>query len=137
MPSILSLEAQQALLELVFSRADSLNGFWNLYIAVSLGLLGMMASAKPFTEMKGIKLMLTVGFTAFAYSNYDVISATNEQRAELLRLLAGSIYLPAAQHAGPPTKEQLMLFHGVLDALVISMVWFVPWHRATKPERAA
>lgn len=128
MSQSITIEAQQKLLELVFSRADALNGFWNLYIAVSLGLLGLMASAKPFTEVKAVKVLLSVAFVAFAYANYDVIAATNVQRSELLKLLAGSIYLPAAQHARPPTSGELAAFHGILDALVLALVWLVPWH---------
>jgi hypothetical protein len=133
----LTVDAQQKLLELVFARADALNGFWNLYIAVALGVLGLMASGKPFTEARPIKLLLTVAFAAFAYSNYDVIRATNFQRTELLSLLNGSLYYAAASHAAPPATWKLNVFHGALDLLVLLVVWLVPWHRPSAKEHAA
>lgn len=123
-------ETQLRLLAFVFARADALNGYWNLYIAVSLGLLGVMASAKPFTAIRIIKMLLTIGFVVFALSNLDSIDSTNEQRRQLLVLLEGSQYLPAAQEAGPPERWQLWLFHTVLDAIVVLCVWLVPWHKA-------
>ena len=80
------MESQLRLLDFVFGRADALNGYWNLYIAVSLGLLGIMASAKAFTEIRTIKILLTVAFVGFALSNLDVIDSTNEQRRQLASL---------------------------------------------------
>ena len=127
---------QQKLLELLFSRADALNGFWNLYIAVSLGALGVMVSGKPFTEVKAIKALLTTSFLAFAYSNYDVIASTNLQRVELLKLLEGSAFKAAASAAAPPSPVMLRLFHGTLDAIVVLAIWLVPWHKTIKGQSA-
>ena len=39
-------------LKLLFDRAEALNGYWNLYIAVSLGVVGLMASGKSFTRLR-------------------------------------------------------------------------------------
>lgn len=131
--SPLDAQTQQKVLELVFSRADALNGYWNLYIAVTLGLLGIMASGKAFTEARAIKLLLSFAFLVFAYSNLGAIDATNEQRRQLLLLLSGSSFHEAAAHAGPPRQALLWAFHMVLDVATILALWLVPWHRvATK-----
>ena len=127
---LLDTAAQQKLLELVFARADALNGYWNLYIAVALGLLGIMATGKPFTEERAIKLLLTAAFAVFAYSNVDAIDSTNEQRRQLLQLLSGSQYYQAALNAGPPPRIILWLFHLSLDFTAVLALWLVPWHRA-------
>lgn len=126
----MDIQQELKILELVFARADALNGYWNLYIAVSLGLLGVMASGKPFTEVRPIKVLLTLAFIGFACSNIDVLDSTNEQRRQLLLLLKNSSYSPAATAAGPPERWQLWMFHLTLDALIVLLVWFVPWHKA-------
>jgi len=127
--SMIDASSQQKVLELVFARADALNGYWNLYIAVTLGLIGLMASAKPFTEKMTIKILLSIAFAAFAYSNVDVLDATNEQRRQLLLLLKDSVYLPAALPAGPPERYLLWLFHIAMDVLTLLAIWLVPWHQ--------
>ena len=126
------MESQLRLLDFVFGRADALNGYWNLYIAVSLGLLGIMASAKAFTEIRTIKILLTDAFVGFALSNLDVIDSTNEQRRQLLLLLKDGPYLSAAKAAGPPERWHLWVFHIVLDTLLVLCVWLVPWHKADR-----
>jgi hypothetical protein len=126
------VETQLTLLGHMFGRADALNGYWNLYIGVTLGLLGVMASGKPFTELRTIKALLTVAFVAFALSNLDAIDSTNEQRRQLLLLLKDSPYYTAGKTAGPPESWQLRTFHLVLDLLIVLCVWLVPLHKATK-----
>jgi hypothetical protein len=54
-------------------RASALNGFWNLYIAVATGLVGIMASGKPFTQSKALKLFLSFAFVVFAVSEITII----------------------------------------------------------------
>jgi len=119
------------ILKALFERTDALNGYWNLYIGVSLGLLGLMASAKPFTQRRPIKVLLTLAFLLFAYSNLDAIYHTNGQRRELIRLIEGT-YQAVANHAAPPSNPLLIAFHLVLDLLVVLCLWRVRWHQASK-----
>src|SRR5258706_11085843 len=88
-------------LKLLFDRADALNGYWNLYIAVALGVLGLMASGKSFAHLRQTKALLTIAFVVFALSNLEVLIATNEQRRAIAALIDPA-YRAAAQHAGPP-----------------------------------
>ena len=89
------------LLKLVFERAEALNDYWNLYIAVSLGVLGLMASGKPFTRELTTKRLLTIGFIVFAGSNLNVLYSTNLQREALVALVS-SEYKDIANNAAPP-----------------------------------
>ena len=125
------MDEQLKLLALIFARADALNIYWNLYLALALGLLGLMASGKPFTGRVSVKLLLSVGFIGVALSNLGVIDAINEQRRQLLLLLGDSPALAAARAAMPPERWRVAAFHLGLDVLVVMCVWFVPWHRAS------
>jgi hypothetical protein len=122
------------LLKLIFERAEALNGYWNLYIAVSLGVLGLMASGKPFTHLRQTKILLTAAFFAFALSNLGVILDTNEQRRALGTLIAPE-FRAAAEHAGPPADWKVIAFHGALDLIVILCIWLVRWY-SPKDERS-
>ncbi len=117
---------QNELMNLIFGRVDALNGYWNLYIAVTLGILGIMASGKKFTKQTSIKTLLTVAFLVFAYSNWSAISGTNEQRRLLIPLVTAS-YSSVAQLTEPPLYWLLALYHGALDLLVIGGIWLVRW----------
>jgi hypothetical protein len=117
---------QNDIMQLIFGRVDALNGYWNLYIAVSLGILGIMASGKKFTKQPSIKILLTVTFIVFALSNWDAISGTNDQRRELIKL-AATPYATVAQLTAPPAYWVLAFYHGFLDLLVIGGLWLVPW----------
>lgn len=115
------------LLRTIFERSDSLNGYWNLYIAVSFGLLGLMASAKPFTQLRTTKILLTSAFIVFAASNANAIFDINEQRRELIALVSDQ-YKPIVSHGGPPKPAIFVAYHAALDLAVILCIWLVPWH---------
>jgi hypothetical protein len=115
------------LLKVVFQRADALNGYWNLYIVVALGVLGVMASGKSFTKRPSIKLLLSLAFAGFAYSNLDVLYHTNEQRRILIGLVE-PLYRAAADHAAPASNLALLSFHVFLDIAVVACIWVVPWY---------
>ncbi len=122
-------------LKLLFDRADALNGYWNLYIAVALGVLGLMASGKSFAHLRQTKALLTIAFVVFALSNLEVLIATNEQRRAIAALIDPA-YRAAAQHAGPPENWKLIAFHLTLDLVVVLCIWLVKWH-SLKDESSA
>ena len=114
------------ILSAIFDRVDAVNTYWNFYIVVSLGLLGIMASAKPFTEKVNTKIILTSGFFVFALSNGWAIWDDNNLRHELIELLPDK-YESLACEARPLPTFLLILFHGTIDLVVILSIWFVPW----------
>lgn len=129
------MDDQLKLLALIFARADALNVYWNLHLALALGLLGVMASGKPFTARVSIKLLLSVGFIVVALSNLGVIDQINEQRRQLLLLLGDCPAQAVARAAMPPERWKVGVFHIGLDVLVLMCVWFVPWYRARPAAR--
>ncbi len=117
---------QNEIMLLIFGRVDALNGYWNLYIVVALGILGLMASGKRFTKQSSIKVLLTITFLVFAYSNWSAISGTNEQR-RILITLAQAPYSTVADLTEPPSFLILALYHMILDLLVVGGIWLVRW----------
>ncbi len=116
-------------LQLAFDRADAVNSFWNIDIAVALGIIGVMASAKPFTRSARVKIVLTLGFVIFAGSNLLALLQTNMQRVELLKLvMLESRLAPVASVSGPELSWLLIVFHCTIDLLVVLAIWLVPWH---------
>ncbi len=128
---VLKNEAHMEMLQIIFERSDSLNGYWNLYIAVSLGILGLMASAKPFTQLRTTKFLLTVAFIAFAISNGHAMYDINDQRRELIELVE-TPFTAVVAHGRPPGRVQFVAFHAVLDLLVVLCIWLIPWCQLRK-----
>jgi hypothetical protein len=114
------------ILGFAIDRATAINGYWNLYIAVATGLVGVMSSGKVFTNSKPMKVFATIAFVVFAYSNLDAILRLGELRAVLLDMLPTE--MKALHESLAPAKPwQYIAFHGALDLLVIAAIWFVPW----------
>ena len=114
------------ILGFAIDRASAINGYWNLYIAVATGLVGVMASGKLFTKSNSLKIFITVAFVVFAYSNLDAILRLGELRSALLNMLPpemGGI----GKSLAPAKPWQYIAFHGVLDLLVVASIWLVPW----------
>src|SRR5262249_13985490 len=71
------------LLSLVFERYAAAQTFWNIYIIVTLGLLGFIASAKEACSRKPVQVVLTVVFVGFAQANLHALWIVNRQQSEL------------------------------------------------------
>lgn len=114
------------ILGFAIDRASAINGYWNLYIAVATGFVGIMSSGKVFTKSTSLKVFLTIAFVVFAYSNLDAILRLGELRTALLDMLPTG--MKALHESLAPAKPwQYKAFHGVLDLLVVGTIWFVPW----------
>ncbi|MBI4791674.1 MAG: hypothetical protein HY789_02820 [Deltaproteobacteria bacterium] len=114
------------ILGLAIDRASAINGYWNLYIAVATGLVGVMSSGKGFTRSRSLQVFLTVAFVIFAYSNLDAILRLGELRTALLDMLPAGMEA-IGKSLQPARPWQYIAFHGTLDLLVVAAIWFVPW----------
>jgi hypothetical protein len=113
------------ILGFAIDRASAITGYWNLYIAVATGLVGVMSSGKLFTKSKSLKIFITVAFVVFAYSNLDAILWLGELRSALLDMLPKEMGV-IRESLAPAKPSQYTAFHGVLDLLVVASIWFVP-----------
>lgn len=123
-------------LKILYERAGALNAYWNLYIGVALGCLGILASGKEFTKRREIKILISVAFVLFALSNLAALYDCNEQRQALMALVEPKFRL-AAKAAAPPPGYILILFHSALDLFVVLTIWMVPWHLPSKRKENA
>lgn len=123
------------ILGLAIDRAGAINTYWNLHIAVSTAVLGIMASGKHFTSSKALKTIMTCAFVLFAYSNLDAILRLGELRIALLELLPSELSNREAFVASlaPASRGQYVAFHAVLDIAVVTAIWFVPWQLRRSP----
>ena len=119
------------ILGFAIDRAAALSGYWNLYIAVATGVVGVMQAGKRFTQSNILKVFLTITFVVFAYSNLDAILRLGEIRTVLLEMLPTE--LKGVYNSLAPAKPwQYITFHGVLDLLVVASIWIVPWPQSDR-----
>ena len=121
--------AVSEILKLAIDRAAAVNVYWNLLIAVSTAVLGIMASGKSFTSSRNLKMLLTCAFALFAYSNLAAIIRLGELRSALLSMLSAEMEVRSALIAGlqPAPLLTYAAFHITLDAAVVAALWLVPW----------
>lgn len=121
------------ILEIAIERSGALNNYWNIFIAVSLGVVGVMASGETFTDSDILKIVLTVAFVVFAYANLDAILCLGKLRQALINKIKEDEGLkPIVESIKPAKNWHYVVFHVLLDISVIFSVWFVPW-LSTKP----
>ena len=114
-------------------RTAALNNFWNLFIVVATAVVGIMASGKPFTNSKLLKIFLSIAFILFAYTNLTAILKLANLRAALLDMIPKDIenIQPVIDNLTPPGHLQYIVYHGMLDIVVVAAIWFVPWSKLT------
>src|SRR5688500_333777 len=127
------------LTQLFFERSNALQEYWNLYVVVIGGLLGLSTLRHQRDLIKTI--LITVLFACFAYKNLDAIHDVTLQRFAALKLVTE--YQPAPEsNVGQvrqvlePTLgratldfESVRNFHVFCDLLTIAAVWAMEWRR--------
>ena len=90
------------LLELVYVRADAFNQLWIVYIAVAVAVLGLLAAGSRLGSSQPFKVVLALGFGAFAGSHFWALWINASQREAMLALFNATDYWQAAITARPP-----------------------------------
>jgi hypothetical protein len=128
------------LLKILVERTSYINTYWNFYIAVATAILGILASGKVAIT-NNIRIILTVAFVLFTYSNYGAIKDVNEQRTAILnqiseesqngttkpeKKIGNTLQEKLSIVAGkfkPKSKRQYLLFHLLLDITILVSIW--------------
>jgi hypothetical protein len=128
-----AIEAKD-ILDLAIERASAVNTYWNLFIGVATGVVGVMASGKAFTTSRTLKVFLSLAFALFAYSNLEAILALGRLRDALLQILPSEFPNRniLIENLKPADAWKYITFHGVLDAIVLGAIWLVPWPSSEK-----
>ncbi len=125
-------------LDLIYNRFDSFQVLWSIYATVVIGLVAAMISFPQHISSTLARVIIIIGFSVFAYANWGTLSQVNEERRALY-LEANNIVTELQQDAGTGRslyalvvgkevvhKKILTIFHGILDGLMILLIWFVP-----------
>ena len=142
------------LLKILVERTSYINTYWNFYIVVATAILGILASGKVAIT-KNIRLILTVSFVLFTYSNYKAIKDVNEQRTVILNQISVESQKETAEHekiigntpqeklsivAGkfkPNPEWQYLLFHLLLDTTILVSIWRIGSQKEDKSQQGA
>ena len=107
--------------------------FWNIYIVVSLGLLGFVAGSKAVLASHWIRRLAIVGFTLFAISNWGAMEDVRTQREALIAVARTQLqashteeYRNLLAEMRPPTQVAFGVFHAVIDVIVLLALWRIP-----------
>lgn len=134
-------------LDLIYNRFDAFQVLWSIYTTVVIGLIAAMISFPKHVSSSLARVIVIIGFAVFAYANYGALHDVNEER-RILYKEADAIATELQQKTGEKrnlyalvqinqvqkgqklekvqSKKTLLLFHTVLDGLMILLIWFVP-----------
>jgi hypothetical protein len=64
---------------LYFERTNAMQTLWSIYITITLGLLGFLASVRLRTSRIALALFLCSVFAGFAWVNLDALRSVTSQ----------------------------------------------------------
>ena len=110
------------LLKLLVERTSYINTYWNFYIVVATAIVGIVASGKVDIT-RNIRIVLTVAFILFTYSNYHAIENVNEQRNAISKNIKNKELVTIKRTFEPNEYWKYLLFHLLLDITVLVSIW--------------
>jgi hypothetical protein len=125
-------------LDLAFTKFDSYQTLWSLYITVVLGFLAYLAAAPHSTRSPLVRGILAFGFLLFACANLNGLLAVRHAREHLhaaaVRIVEkqqetdeetkGHLRSVAEQH--PPARSTLLAVHVTADVVMILTILLLP-----------
>lgn len=95
------------LMDLFNAQTGTVNILWNIFVAVSFGILGFVLKEKELRENWMIKLVFTLGFIAIAYGNFEAMSRSQAVLVAIAKTL---------QSAADTDNAKVAEFRSVLQA---------------------
>ena len=124
------------LLDLFYARYDAYQFLWSLYLTMIFGLLAFVGVADKAMRSLFVRSILTIGFVSFVFVNLSALYKVSTQRLEIagairdLSEAGSSARITAIVEAGLPDEAwKLIAFHLAADALILLIVWALPWAR--------
>jgi hypothetical protein len=120
---VLAVDSQQDLVSLLTAFRSELMTLWNIFIAVSLGIVGLVYSEK-LPARRELRIALSVAFLIFAAGNLYSLSAAQRFILALIAALSGDrshSELFSRLHASPVWR--LVVYHLGLDLAVLAAIW--------------
>jgi hypothetical protein len=112
-------------------RTAALQTFWNFYLVVATAILAAMATGKMFTATLQFKTLISLAFIGFAFSNLYSMWKLAQTRHALLEFLPTDVaYYPELKLSLlPPGDSGLIIFHLIMDCIVLFCIWGIPWQK--------
>ncbi len=115
---------------LVFERFEFWQTQWLFFYTVASAFLALLVSGKLTQDNWKVRLAISMFFLLFAIGHIRAMRDIQEQRIHLMEAVLNDTSLKpfhlAVKAAKPPTKCQVTLYHIVLDALIVGLIWFIP-----------
>lgn len=112
------------LLKYLIERTSYINTYWNFYIVVATAIFGLLASGK-IALTKQVRVIITVAFLLFAFSNIGAILNVNTQRRALINLILenSANYKSITDTFKPNHWLWYTFFHLCLDVSILLAIW--------------
>jgi hypothetical protein len=119
------------LLDLYNAQTGTVNILWNIYVVVSLGVLGFVLKEKDLRENRAIKWVFSIGFCLFAFGNLAAITRSQE----ILVAISETIRAASSQSKYPSVLEAfkaqnvfvIQRGHCIISFLVVVAIWLPNW----------
>ena len=120
------------LVTLYFERSNAMQAQWGAFITIALGLMAVFGAMDSSPKKTFLAVILSLGFMAFAYENYDSLNHIARARIAARDLIWASSGKDAVQQniinqirptILPPPIRGLQLFHAILDIIVLVAIW--------------
>jgi uncharacterized YccA/Bax inhibitor family protein len=117
------------ILDLYNSQTGTINTLWNIFIAVNLGIMGLLFKDAHMGDNSFIKAGFTLGFFFFAYGNHEAIIRAQKILFAISEFLHGlelkdsqvrSILL--AHDAVAPSR--MSAWHWAFTIMVALVIWY-------------
>src|SRR4028118_1491289 len=117
------------LMDLFNAQTGTVNILWNIFVAVSLGVLGFVLKEKDLRENRKIKLLFSIGFIIFAIGNLTAITRSQEILVALSNALRKAAqnnqteYRPVLEAYRAQSVFNIQRGHLIFSALVVLAIW--------------
>ena len=99
---------------------------WNIFIAVTLGIVSLAFAGKTPVS-RSLKLALSVAFSVFAAGNLYSLLSAQDAILEIVYWMAENPSIgpvgTAVRAAQPSALWHMAAYHGVMDITVIATLW--------------
>ena len=113
-------------LRLVFGRTDAFRVLWNIYIVVTLGVIGFIANVGTKPSGRMVSWLAAAGFLVFALSNMAALLQTQTERRGLVEVLDSlnppGQYGTLRSAVGGLRSWVIPAFHLLMDAGVVTCI---------------
>jgi hypothetical protein len=141
----MDVEGLKTLLDAHKQLVEESNALWNFFTVIALGIVGIIYGGVKVGSIGRARLPVSLGFGVWALAN--VVSLARNQ--DLLVTLTTSLNLAVALKDTPdvlkPFLKQvsaapawnIVVFHGVLDIIVLGAIWWPTLAKASQRNEIA